>query len=343
MSDSHGHPAAATSGVADALRTTASAPTEASVIICAYSLDRWSELRTAVQSALEQTVTPREVTVVVDNNLELLRRAQDQLTGVNVVANHHGPGLSGARNTGADVSRGKVLAFLDDDAIASSRWLEEHLKGYSDPTVLGVGGEVTPIWYSDAPAWLPQELFWAIGCTYTGMPRDAASIRNPIGANMSIRADVFKAAGGFHQSLGRRDGKGRALTGTADETEFCIRASRQYPGGQWLYRPTASIGHAVSPERTTWGHFVARCRLEGASKAVLVGLSGARSGLASERSYVMRAVPRGVLRELRAAARREPDASKRAATLCAGLAITAWTYLRARAEMRIGRGERYRS
>jgi len=154
---------------------------------------------------------------------------------------------------------------------------------------------------------------------------------------------VFAGAGGFQHELGRLDMDGKAITGTADETEFCIRASRRYPRGQWRYRPAASVGHVVSPQRATWRHFVDRCRLEGRSKAVVVGLSGQRSGLASERRYVVRILPLAVLRELRAAARREPHAFKRAGAICAGLAITAWTYLRARAAMRLGRGQQYSS
>ena len=215
--------------------------------------------------------------------------------------------------------------------------------GYSDPSVLGVGGDVTPIWRSDPPRWLPEELYWVIGCTYTGMPVEPAPIRNPIGANMSIRADVFAGAGGFRHELGRLDVGGKAITGTADETEFCIRALQRYPDGQWFYRPAASIRHVVTPHRATWRHFVDRCRLEGGSKAVLVGLRGQRSGLASERSYVMRILPLGVLRELRAAARSEPYALKRAGVICAGFAITTWTYLCARVEMTLGRGQRYSS
>jgi glucosyl-dolichyl phosphate glucuronosyltransferase len=319
------------------------AAAEASVIICAYTFDRWDELGRAVRSALEQTLPPREVTVVVDNNPELLNRAQERFDGVRVVANHHGPGLSGARNTGADVSSGSILVFLDDDGVASPRWLQEHLMGFSDPSVLGVGGDVTPIWRSDPPRWLPEELYWVIGCTYTGMPIEPAPIRNPIGANMSIRADVFAGAGGFRHELGRLDVGGKAITGTADETEFCIRALQRYPDGQWFYRPAASIRHVVTPQRATWRHFVDRCRLEGGSKAVLVGLRGQRSGLASERRYVMRILPLGVLRELRAAARSEPYASKRAGVICAGFAITTWTYLCARVEMTLGRGQRYSS
>jgi len=315
----------------------------ASVIICAYTLDRWDELACAVQSALEQTLPPREVTVVVDNNPELLAQARKRFDGVQVVANHHGPGLSGARNTGADVSSGSILVFLDDDGVASPQWLQEHVAGYSDPSVLGIGGDVTPIWRSDPPRWLPEELYWVIGCTYTGMPLEPAPIRNPIGANMSIRADVFAGAGGFRHELGRLDVGGKAITGTADETEFCIRALQRYPDGQWFYRPAASIRHVVTPHRATWRHFVDRCRLEGGSKAVLVGLRGQRSGLASERRYVARVLPLGVLRELRAAARGEPYALKRGGAICAGLGITTLSYLRARAEMALGGGQRYSS
>ncbi|HWX46073.1 MAG TPA: glycosyltransferase [Solirubrobacteraceae bacterium] len=324
-------------------RHRATRPVEASVIICAYTLDRWEELACAVQSVLEQTLPPREVTVVVDNNPELLARASEWFDGVQVVANHHGPGLSGARNTGADVSSGSILAFLDDDGTASPRWLEEHVAGYSDPSVLGVGGDVIPAWRSDPPVWLPRELYWVVGCTYTGLPVEPAPIRNPIGANMSIRADVFAGAGGFQHELGRLDVGGKTITGTADETEFCIRASRHYPDGQWTYRPAASIRHVVTPHRTTWRYFVERCRLEGGSKAVLVGLRGGRSGLASERRYVARILPLGVLRELQAAARGEPCALQRAAAICAGLGITTLTYLRARAELALGGGQRYSS
>lgn len=333
---------AATAGDGSIARSD-SLPSAVSVVICAYTLERWQDLECAVRSALEQTLPPLEVTVVVDNNPELLAKAQAVLDGIRVVANRHGPGLSGARNTGADVSSGSILAFLDDDGIASSRWLSEHVAGYRDANVLGVGGDVTPIWRSPAPAWLPQEFYWVIGCTYTGMPVEVSPIRNPIGANMSIRADVFAGAGGFQQELGRLESGGKATTGTADETEFCIRASAKYPSGRWMYQPEASIGHVVTERRTTWRYFIERCRLEGGSKALLVGLRGQSSGLASERKYVTRVLPRGVLRELRAAVRGDHHALRRAGAICAGLAITAATYVRARAEMALGRGRRYSS
>jgi glycosyltransferase involved in cell wall biosynthesis len=317
------------------------ATADISVIICAYTLKRWEDLLNAVASVSTQTIAPRETIVIVDNNADLLARASDAFSGVTVVANRQAPGLCGARNTGAEVAASAVLAFLDDDAVASSAWLEQHLLGYADRTVLGVGGEVTPIWRSDPPRWLPGELYWTVGCTYTGLPTRPAPIRNPIGANMSMRADVFARTGGFQPELGRHDIGGKVITGTADETEFCIRASKHFPDGQWVYRPQASVRHVVSEHRGTWEHFVARCRLEGGSKAVLVGLRGQRSGLQSERRYVTRVLPLGVLRELSGALRREPNALRRAGAILAGLTITSLTYARARAEIRLGRGQRY--
>jgi hypothetical protein len=41
------------------------------------------------------------------------------------------------------------------------------------------------------PVWFPCEFDWVVGCTYAGMDVRSGRIRNPIGANMSIRADVI--------------------------------------------------------------------------------------------------------------------------------------------------------
>jgi len=234
------------------------------------------------------------------------------------------------------VAQGSVLAFLDDDAVASPRWLEEHVAGYQDSSVLGVGGDVVPLWRSDPPAWLPREFYWVIGCSYSGLPDVPAQIRNPIGANMSMRAETFADAGGFHDQLGRLDANGEPITGSADETEFCIRAAKRSPNGYWLYRPAASIRHVVTAERATWRYFVERCRLEGSSKAVLVGLCGQRSGLTSERRYLTRVLPRAVGREFSAAAKGSRGALARAGTICVGAAVTVGAFARARMEARAG-------
>src|SRR5436190_14939245 len=95
-----------------------------SVIICAHTEDRWNDLVAAVASVQQQTLSPKEIIVVVDHNPSLLKRAQEHLLDVVIVENRRTRGLSGARNSGIAVTKGNIIAFLDDDAIAEPHWLE---------------------------------------------------------------------------------------------------------------------------------------------------------------------------------------------------------------------------
>ena len=304
---------------------------EASVVICAYTLDRWDQLGDAVASVRAQSRPAREILVVVDGNEDLRQRAARAFEGVTVVANAKAKGLSGGRMTGAELATAPVIAFLDDDAIADRRWLEELLKPYSDTHVLGAGGYIEPLWSAAPPTWFPPEFNWVVGCTYAGMPVRDGHVRNLIGANMSVRADVLHHAGGFATKLGRREGSAavRGVAESCEETEFCIRAARLHPGGVWAYCPQAQVRHVVSADRMTWRYFVRRCRMEGVAKAVLTGLTGSRDGLGSERQYVFTLL-RAFLRDLVLSFGGQRGAMRRAAAIGAGLGITALAYLRTR-------------
>jgi glycosyltransferase involved in cell wall biosynthesis len=300
-----------------------------SVIICAYTMDRWDDLVRAVDSIRAQTRPALETIVVIDGNDELKARAEREIDGVAVLMNTHSAGLSGGRLTGGDHARGTILAFLDDDAIADDVWLEEIHAALSDPSALGVGGRVDPLWETDRPPWLPAEFDWVVGCTYVGLPIHNGRIRSPIGANMSMRATVLQRAGTFAPELSRLE-RGTAVSGTAEETEFCIRATRLYPGQYWVYRERARVRHAVTAQRGTWRYFLRRCRVEGDAKARLTRLAGTQDGLRSERAYVVSVLPRAVLRELSAGVRGERDGLARAGTIIVGLAVTTLAYLRTR-------------
>jgi glucosyl-dolichyl phosphate glucuronosyltransferase len=317
------------------LNDTAAIETRAdfSVLISAFTLERWDSLVAAVESVRGQTLAAREIIVVIDGNEELQRRAQAYLEGAIVTANAHGPGLCGGRQTGAEMARGSLLAYLDDDTIADPDWLEQHAAAYRDPAVLGVGGPVVPMWRGLPPRWLPEEFFWVIGCTYAGLPQDAGRIRNPIGSNMSMRAEVLARTGGFEARLSRTR-RGRSVSGSCDETEFCIRASQRHPDGYWVFQPRARVHHQVPVNRTTWRYFVHRCRLEGASKAIVTGLIGPVDGLQSERTYTRSVLPRAVARELASALHGEGTGVLRAATIIAGLLITGTAYAEGRARLR---------
>ena len=306
---------------------------DAAVVICAFTEERWDELAAAVASVHAQRLAPRELVVVVDDNVALLERASAGLPVSRVVENRHAPGISGARNTGVDATSAPVLAFLDDDAVAEERWLSALVSGYDDETTLGAGGPVVPMWHDERPRWFTDEFNWIVGCTWTGMQGPGGTIRNPVGANFSVRRDVISAAGGFETRLGRRASGARMVAGTADETEFCIRARRHHPGGAFRFVGAACVHHRVPPSRATWRYYCQRCRVEGAGKAVLTDIAGADAGLSSERRYVRSVLPRGIWRELRHGG---AAGLLRAGAMLAGLAVTGGAYVKARLALRLG-------
>ncbi len=290
------------------------------VIVCCYTAERWADLVAGVEALAAQTRPPDEVLLVVDHNPDLLAalRADPAFAGVDVVANTGPRGLSGARNTGVALATGDVVAFLDDDALPDTTWLERLTAPFADPAVAVVGGHVEPWWLEGRPRWFPGEFHWVVGCSWTGLPAAAAPVRNVIGASMAFRAEMLQGLGGFSHAIGR---VGRNPVG-CEETELCIRLRRVHPDAVVLYEPAAVVRHRVPGWRGTWRYYRQRCFAEGRSKAVVSRLAGADQGLASERTHAARTIPVGVVRAVR------DGQFRRAAAIVAGLGITTAGFVR---------------
>lgn len=303
---------------------------DVSVVVCAYTEDRWDHMSEALASVARQFAPALETILVVDHNDSLLTRARQAFEpAVRVVASDGGPGLSGARNTGIAAARGEVIVFLDDDARADPDWLGHLVAGYTDPTVWGTGGRALPVWPGDGarPGWMPREFDWVVGCSFTGQPDSPAYLRNMLGANMSFRRTAFDLVGGFSESVGR---VGTRPVG-CEETEFCIRLRQAEPGARLRYEPAAVVHHHVTGTRTTWGYFRSRCYAEGMSKAVVATLVGSQDALESERTYVSSVLPRAVAGSMRdALTRGDRQGWARAGAVVAGLAVTTTGYAVAR-------------
>jgi GT2 family glycosyltransferase/O-antigen/teichoic acid export membrane protein len=256
-----------------------------SVVICTFSSQRLDQTVACVESVLAQRTRPAQVLVVVDHNDELREMLRARLPEtVEIIANVGPPGLASARNAAVQASRGDLIVFIDDDAVAHERWLEALLAAFEDPDVIGAGGHALPRWEDDQPAWFPDEFLWVVGCSYRGLP-SAGIVRNPLGCNMAFRADVFERVGTFDPGMGR---VGSHPVG-CEETEFCIRAVRTLPAAKLILVSGAEVEHTVPRERGRPAYLLRRCFYEGISKALVRRLGDPRS-LDTERQYV-----RGVL------------------------------------------------
>ena len=327
-------------GTASAARDLPAPPSGVTVVVCAYTEQRWAQTRAALESVLRQRPGPEQVLLVVDHNPQLAERAARELADVAVTVLESGgtPGLSGARNTGLAAASQPITVFLDDDAEARPGWLASLIRPYSAAGVVATGGHVHPRWPGAGvrPRWLPPEFDWVVGCSYRGLPDTVSEVRNPIGASMSLRTALALEVGGFDDTVGRVGSNPRGC----EETELSIRLTASRPGSAIFYVPDAAVDHQVTEERIRLGYFLRRCWHEGMSKADVVRLAGSAAGLERERRHTAVVIPAALIRELRGFVSGDAAAGRRMATAVSGLSAAAGGYLAGRARLAFRRDSR---
>jgi len=300
------------------------------VIIAAYADDRWQDTLEAITSAVQQTCPPLEVILVIDHNPGLAERARTELNGIRVLENTGQNGASGARNTGVHQSRGEIVTFLDDDAVAGPDWLHSLCRHFSQAEVFGVGGGLTLAWREPRPRWFPREFDWVLGGSYKGMPEVAAPMRNVWSGNMAIRRTAFDGVGGFRPGFGKTGRVSRP-----EDTDLCLRVLKNLPSGYWMYDPSAQVAHKVPVERSTRIFFLRRCWNEGRGKAALARFMGAYESTSLERQYAAHVLPRAFLREVSLGViHRDGGNLERGAAILIGLMLAIAGFL---TEMLVGR------
>ena len=284
----------------------------ASIVIACHTEERFEHLLEAVESARQQRPAPDQVIVAVDHNADLCHRLRSELDGIEVVDHRGEPGASGARNAGAARAVNPYLVFLDDDVRAHPEWLRHLLVPFDDPRVIGTGGMTMPAWQGPRPRWFPDEFGWVVGASHTGLPTEFAPVRNVWSENMAVRRDAFEAVGGFRTGFGKV-----GSTSRPEDTDLCIRIGASAPESWWAYVPAAVVDHLVPRARSTFAFFLRRCYWEGAGKVELSAHLGQDRDLDDERSYLLRTLPRAIVRYLGGG---EP---RRALAIVAGIVLAA--------------------
>ena len=243
-----------------------------SVAIC--TLNRADYLRKALQSLAEQTLSTElyEILVVDNNSTDQTKEvATEEFSYLSNLRYLFEPilGLSQARNTAWQQAKGKYVAYLDDDAIASPQWLEKILEVFDTrhPRPGCVGGKVEPIWEKPRPDWLSDKLLpYLTVIDWADAPLLLKGSKYAAGANMAFPKQVIEEIGGFETRLGR---KGKNLL---SNEEMYVREQLDALSYETYYHPQASVKHHVAASRLKKQWFIDRSYWQGVSQAVQLNL-----------------------------------------------------------------------
>lgn len=265
----------------------------ASVIVCTFN--RCQLLADCLASLVVQQIPTSEYEVLVvdngstDGTRRLVGEWAARVPNVMYVMEPV-TGLARARNTGLRAAAGEVVAFLDDDAVASEGWLAAVLDAYERwPAVGAVAGPVELVWPKPRPGWLlPSFYTWFSRLDLGSEARLLGDSEIPFGTNMSLRRDAVPP-GAFAPELGHR---GRKL-GYNDEVELFARLRGN--GHAIAYEPAAVVRHRVLASRLSPAWMIRRAYAQGRSDAVLEALLAGRTPLGgkSPGSVAFRATIRG--------------------------------------------------
>lgn len=258
-----------------------------SVIIPSYSMENYGNLRDAIDSLLNQSYADIEVVVVIHTNKNLYEeivKAYGAQNKVKVVFNEQSLGAYAARNVGIKAARGDILAFIDDDAVANEKWVENLVNTYQELDAVAVGGKILPIWLPSKPAYFPEELYWLVGVTHKGFAEDKlAEVRNAFGPNMSFKREVFEQVGLFNENLGF------AKRGTsyiqAGEAEFSLRMTSKFGIGV-IYNPEAIVHHKIPVSKARLKLLLKRSFYQGYSKVLLQRWGPSPNSISTEKSHL---------------------------------------------------------
>ncbi len=245
----------------------ASATPKLTAVICTHL--RYEVLDAAIESLLNQDCPPDFLEVVVVDNspdeakVSDYRARYDRVPGLRYL---HEPivGLSNARNRGLAEARAQLVAFIDDDAIASPSWATNIVAGFAalGSHIGAVGGRVVPRFSTPLPTWLNDGLLAYLSVVdWGGRLRVVRGAEWIVGCNMAFRRDIAIRVGGFSSFLGR-SGAGASLLSN-EENDICTRLRGS--GYEVAYSPAALVEHVIDPGRLTPAWFRRRAAWQAVS------------------------------------------------------------------------------
>jgi GT2 family glycosyltransferase len=184
-------------------------------------------------------------TVIVDNgsrdgSLDEVTRTFGDDPRIKMVRCNANLGLARARNLGVQVANGRIIAFLDNDAVPDARWLAEVVKVFTGDNTIGACQSKLltmkdPTRFDCAGDYLTQFGFLLrrveYGTADTGQFDTVQEIFSAKGASIIVRRDVLHQVDGFDPDYFM----------FVEETDLCWRI--WLTGFRVLYIPNSVVYH----------------------------------------------------------------------------------------------------
>jgi glycosyltransferase involved in cell wall biosynthesis len=224
-----------------------------SVIICSYNRAKY--IIDAVESLYNQTVSKILYEVIVvdnnstDNTKELCLHYIASHTDYNIYYfGEKQQGASFARNTGVVHSKGILIAFMDDDAVADKDFIKNIFRFFeTHPDADGLGGRIIPKYIPEEPKWMSYYVSSLVGnFDYSNKAEEFKQGKYPLESNMIVKKKDFLEVGGFNTNLPGVVGKLR-IGGEGKEFFYKL----QDVGKKIYYDPSVRVQHVVEVNKLT--------------------------------------------------------------------------------------------
>jgi len=242
---------------------------DVSVIIC--TANRPALLLKQLESILSSAVQPREIIIVDQGNAALTAEILDEVRESYAAIQHlldHGRGASRARNIGWRAASCEIIAFTDDDACVSDRWLQvgfQHMLAHADTGILG--GPITGVPEGGAlQIDIPVEFRYILPeYSQSGPIGPFLGGARPPAVNYWTRKSLLLRTGGFNEKLGPVNERKIQVYGEDSDLTYRVDAL----GYRIIYHPDLMVYHPVPLMRQTEDYLKKRMLTEGITNGVL--------------------------------------------------------------------------
>ena len=183
---------------------------------CLHALQNQAELRIGIDY---------EVIIVDDGSVDQTADIAEACS-VKVISQPNA-GPASARNAGAQIARGTILAFTDADCVPSPCWLRNLTQPFREPDIVGVKGSYLTSQTGLVSGFVQLEYEYKEQ-RMRGLP----SIDFIDTFSAAYRKDVFLQNGGFNESF---------LNPAVEDIEFSFRLARK--GYRMVFEPSATVFH----------------------------------------------------------------------------------------------------